>query len=158
MQRPVRVNGFLSNAAQLAMDLTPYGYHVDATTWFYLSLPLILTVFFRFHRIWSLRNADIALLLSVSPGLLLVQSVSGRTLGFAWLFFVSGLFLARLLFDGFFHRRPHTTQNLNPAGMGFLCGAAFLLLTMHAMSEPLPDSPQQTLPRADDLINRTDRT
>jgi hypothetical protein len=134
---------------------------VDATTWFYLSLPLILAVFFRFHRIWSLRNADIALLLSVSPGLLLVDSgTTGteRTLGFAWLFFVTGLFLARLLFDSFFQRRPHTTQNLNPAGMGFLCGAAFLLLTMHAMSAPLPYSTHQTLQRADDLINRTDRT
>ncbi|MGD9855771.1 MAG: hypothetical protein AB7U20_12575 [Planctomycetaceae bacterium] len=140
------------------MDLTPRGYHVDATTWFYLSLLLILAVFFRFHRVWSLRNADLALLLSASPGLLLVQSGVQRTLGFAWLFVVTGIFLVRLLLDGLFQRRPHTTQNMNPAGMGFLCGAAFLLLTMHAISEPLPDATQQTFQRADDIITRTDRT
>jgi len=140
------------------MDLTPRGYHVDATTWFYLSLLLILAVFFRFHRVWSLRNADLVLLLSASPGLLLVQTGVQRTLGFAWLFVVTGIFLVRLLLDSLFQRRPHTTQNLNPAGMGFLCGSAFLLLTMHAMSEPLPDAAQQTIQQADDIITRTDRT
>ncbi len=131
---------------------------MDATTWFYLSLLLIMAVFFRFHRVWSLRNADVVLLLSASPGLLLVQSGIQRTFGFVWLFVVTAIFLVRLLLDGLFQRRPHTTQNLNPAGMGFLCGAAFLLLTLHAMSKPLPDATQQTSQRADDIITRTDRT
>ncbi len=140
------------------MDLTPQGYHVDATTWFYLSLLLIIAVFFRFHRVWSLRNIDLALLLSTSPGLLLVQSEERRMLGFGWLFVVSGLLLVRLLFDSLLVRRPHTTQNLNPAGMGFLCAAAFVLLTMHAISVPLPFSTEQTLQRAEDLLTRTDRT
>ncbi len=140
------------------MDLTPHGYYVGPTTWFYLSLLLILAVFFRFHRVWSLRNIDLALLLCTSPGLLLVQSEDRRMLGFGWLFVVSGIFLFRLLFDSFFVRRPHTTQNLNPAGMGFLCAAAFVLLSMQAVSVPLPESTEHTLQRADDLINRTDRT
>ncbi|MEZ6147960.1 MAG: hypothetical protein R3B91_21525 [Planctomycetaceae bacterium] len=140
------------------MDLTPYGYHVDATTWFYLSLLLVLAVFFRFHRVWSLRNIDLALLLCTSPGLLLVQSEDRRMLGFGWLFMVSGIILVRLLFDSLLVRRPHTTQNLNAAGMGFLCAAAFVLLSMHAVSVPLPESTEHTLQRADDLITRTDRT
>ncbi|MBX3438371.1 MAG: hypothetical protein KF861_12840, partial [Planctomycetaceae bacterium] len=62
------------------------------------------------------------------------------------------------LLDSLLQRRPHTTQNMNPAGMAFLCGAAFLLLTMHAMSLPLPDATQQTFERADDMITRTDRS
>lgn len=140
------------------MDLTPYGYHVDATTWFYLSLLLILAVFFRFHRVWSLRNVDLVILLCTSPGLLLVQSEDQRMLGYGWLFSVSGVLLVRLVFDSFFTRRPHTIQNLNPAGMGFLCAAAFVLLTMHAVSVPLPESTEHTLQRVDDLITRTDRT
>ncbi|GIT30408.1 MAG: hypothetical protein Ct9H300mP1_24540 [Planctomycetaceae bacterium] len=48
------------------------GYDVNAPTWFYLSSLLIVAVFFRFGRIWSLRNIDVFLLLSLAPGLLMV--------------------------------------------------------------------------------------
>ena len=49
------------------------GYDVNAPTWFYLSSLLIVAVFFRFGRIWSLRNIDVVLLLSLAPGLLMVE-------------------------------------------------------------------------------------
>ena len=48
-------------------------YHVNLATWFYLSLLLTIAVFFRFGRVWSLRNLDLVLLLSLSPGLLFVD-------------------------------------------------------------------------------------
>lgn len=41
-------------------------------TWVYLSSFLLVGVFFVFHRLWSVRNLDILLLLLLTPGLLLV--------------------------------------------------------------------------------------
>src|SRR6478672_2810324 len=94
------------------------GYDVNPATWFYLSLLLIVALFFRFSRVWSLRNFDLGLLLSASPGLLLVEAdPSLRTLGYSWLFAVSGLLLLRLLLDTVLTRRPQFAQNLNGAGM-----------------------------------------
>lgn len=40
-------------------------------TWVYLSSFLLVGVFFVFHRLWSVRNLDILLLLLLTPGLLL---------------------------------------------------------------------------------------
>lgn len=41
-------------------------------TWVYLSIFLLIGVFFVFHRLWSVRNLDIMLLILLTPGLLLV--------------------------------------------------------------------------------------
>lgn len=41
-------------------------------TWVYLSIFLLVGVFFVFHRLWSVRNLDILLLILLTPGLLLV--------------------------------------------------------------------------------------
>ncbi len=49
------------------------GYEVNELTWFYLSFLLIVAVYFRFTRVFSLRNFDLALLLSASPGLLFLS-------------------------------------------------------------------------------------
>lgn len=43
------------------------------TTWVYLSSLLIITVFFKFNRIWSVRNLDLVLLILLAPGLLMVN-------------------------------------------------------------------------------------
>ena len=77
------------------MDFILKGYAVNDATWFYLSLLLIMAVFFRFNRLWSLRNLDIVLLLCVSPGLL--GQSEPQSLGSIWLFACTGLFLIRLL-------------------------------------------------------------
>src|SRR6478752_4291373 len=107
-----------------------HGYNVNEPTWFYLSLLLILAVFFKFGRLFSVRNLDMVLLLSLAPGILFVKSTAtGSTLGYCWLFAVSGLLLFRLLFDWSLTRRPRMEQNLNPAGMTFLCAAAMLFQT-----------------------------
>jgi hypothetical protein len=50
-----------------------FQYHsVHATTWVYLSSLLMLGLFFKFNRFWSVRNLDLMLLILLSPGLLLV--------------------------------------------------------------------------------------
>ena len=46
---------------------------VDPTTWAYLSSLLMLGLFFKFNRFWSVRNADLLLLILLAPGLLLVH-------------------------------------------------------------------------------------
>ena len=45
---------------------------VDPTTWVYLASLLIVGLFFKFGRFWSMRNLDILLLILLAPGLLLV--------------------------------------------------------------------------------------
>ena len=46
---------------------------VNPTSWAYLSSLLMLALYFKFNRIWSVRNVDLFLLITFAPGLLLVQ-------------------------------------------------------------------------------------
>lgn len=123
------------------MEAILRGYYVNPATWFYLSLLLIVAVFFRFSRLWSLRNFDLGLLLSTSPGLLLVEAggqgdTTLRTVGYSWLFAISGVLLIRLLMDTVLTRRPQFAQNLNGAGLAFLCICTFIFLTAQAITKP----------------------
>ena len=52
-------------------DLLFHYEQVDPTTWFYLSSLLIVGLFFKFNRAWSVRNLDLLLLILLGPGLLL---------------------------------------------------------------------------------------
>lgn len=106
----------------------------------YLSAILIAAVYFRFGRVVSLRNIDLALLLAGAPGQLLVGLPEWREFGYVWLFVVTALFLLRLLLDPVLQRRPVLGQNLNPAGLGFLSVAAIVLLISAALQRELPAS------------------
>jgi hypothetical protein len=139
------------------MNLLPQGFDLDGPTWFYLSLLLIVAVFFRFHRLWSLRNVDLGLLLAISPGLILIDGARNTAAGEYLLVTISAVLLVRLLLDSLLTRRPHTTQNLNPAGLMFLCASTFLVLSLYALEEAREtagksESIQQ---QADALVNRT---
>ena len=46
---------------------------IDPTTWTYLASLLIIGLFFKFGRFWSVRNLDLLLLILLAPGLLLVS-------------------------------------------------------------------------------------
>ena len=49
-------------------------YHrIHLTTWGYLSSLLLIGLFFKFNRFWSVRNLDLVFLILLAPGLLLVQ-------------------------------------------------------------------------------------
>jgi hypothetical protein len=52
-------------------DFLPQYQKVDPTTWAYLSSLLIIGLFFKFNRIWSVRNLDLVLLILLAPGLIL---------------------------------------------------------------------------------------
>jgi hypothetical protein len=129
------------------------GYTVDDATWFYLSLFLTVTVYFRFSRVFSLRNLDLLLLLAISPGILLVRH--GSASGYVWLFGLSGVLLLRLVADRYFTRRPRLEQNLNSQGLSFLGAVAFLFLAATAWNlRQLPTSTVQTVEAADRLSKR----
>jgi len=132
------------------------GYQVNQPTWFYLSMLLIIAVYFRFTRLISLRNVDLALLLSASPGLLFVEAEipALRVMGYSWLFVVACLFLVRLFVDPALSRRPYLGQNLNSQGMGFLCFSAFAFLMTQAITSVLPDASQATMEQTERLLNR----
>lgn len=137
------------------MGLILKGYQVSDQTWFCLSSLLILAAYFKFSRLWSVRNLDILLLLSISPGLLLVRTGNGETviiLGYVWLFSVSGLLLCRMLYDGLIVRRPRLEQNMNAAGMTFLCAATFVILTGKLLTESLPPSTIESVRKGNELF------
>ncbi|HID24618.1 MAG TPA: hypothetical protein EYP14_19775, partial [Planctomycetaceae bacterium] len=138
------------------MDVILRGYSVNEPTWFYLSTLLIVAVFFRFGRFWSVRNLDLLLLLAISPGLLLVKYAGWDSLGYAWLFSCTGLLLVRLCCDPFFRRRPRLEQNLNAAGLTFLGVAAFAFLMTKVLMERPPESTVETVRRAEQLLKRED--
>lgn len=54
-------------------DFLPHYQKIDPTTWAYVSSILILIVFFKFSRVWSVRNFDLILLVLLAPGLILTQ-------------------------------------------------------------------------------------
>lgn len=47
---------------------------IEPTTWAYVSSLLMLALFFKFSRLWSIRNLDLVLLVFLAPGLLLYNS------------------------------------------------------------------------------------
>ena len=47
--------------------------YINPSTWVYLSSLLIIGLFFKFGRLWSVRNLDIILLILLGPGLLMVH-------------------------------------------------------------------------------------
>ena len=54
-------------------DFLPHYQKVDPTTWAYLSSLLIIGLFFKFNRFWSVRNLDLVLLILLAPGMILTH-------------------------------------------------------------------------------------
>ena len=114
---------------------------VNPTSWAYLSSLLMLALFFKFTRIWSIRNLDLFLLISMAPGLLLVQygfenpeATRILKLGFLWLLAVGVLLTTRMLIDPALVRRPLLEPNLNTAGLCFLGGALLFFLMANVVT------------------------
>ena len=101
---------------------------------------MILGIYFKFHRFWSVRNLDLVALLCLSPGLLLIylgldpelqkknpaQVAQLIRVGYIWLFATGGVILVRLLLDPVMVRRPLLEPNLNASGLTFT-GVALLV-------------------------------
>ena len=59
----------LSVMSEILLDYN----RIHVTTWGYLSSLLLIGLFFKFNRFWSVRNLDLMVLILLAPGLLLVQ-------------------------------------------------------------------------------------
>jgi hypothetical protein len=134
---------------------------VSPTTWVYLSSWLILGLFFKFNRLWSVRNIDLLGLIALGPGLLLVESGRGNEdLGFIWLFCVGGFFLIRLLIDPGMVRRPLLEANVTSGGLTFLGAALLIFLMANVLTSNNPQAvgevvqPRQAAASTDDQLAR----
>ncbi len=105
------------------MPTSLFQYEMLPTTWFYLSSLMIVAVFFRFNRVFSVRNLDILALILLAPGLVYVAMGSAPQ-GYVWLTALGALIFARLTLDSALRRRPLLEPNLNAAGLTFSCVAA----------------------------------
>ena len=105
------------------MPTSLFQYEMLPTTWFYMSSLLILAVFFRFNRLFSIRNLDVIFLLSTTPGLVYIAMGSALQ-GYLWLYVIGAALFFRLAFDVFLRRRPMLAPNLNFAGLVFSCVAS----------------------------------
>ncbi len=112
----------------------------NAATWFYFSILLGVALFFKFSRLFSVRNWDILTLYLIVPGLFLVQE-GGQSdrWGYIWLLSVSGYFWVRCLFDLTLERRPALAPNLNLAGLLWFAVALYVsLITVAVWQPPFP--------------------
>lgn len=146
------------------MEVFLYQYSLNPTTWVYFSSLLTIALFFKFSRFFSVRNLDLAGLILLAPGVLLVAQgrlvadpSRGHTivhLGYVWLFVVGGLFLVRLLGDPMMVRRPLLEPNLSVGGMSFLGAALLVFLMANILTSELTEADLDGPRRLDQLLNR----
>lgn len=114
---------------------------VGPEIWLYLTLVLCVTLFFKFSRIWSVRNLDLLLLFALSPGMMRLVGNSDRQpwIAFVWLFLGSAAWLARCVLDLGLTRRPLLEPNLNAAGLACLSVGVLALLMAETISLPVDE-------------------
>jgi hypothetical protein len=108
----------------------------NPTTWFYFSGLLAVALFFKFSRVFSMRNLDVLTLYLFSPGLLLLVDDHLSFWGYLWLILACVYFLIRCLLDLALVRRPALGSNLDFAGLAWLGGALFVSLVAVAARQP----------------------
>lgn len=177
---------------------------VDAAnpTWLVYVSVLVLAVFFRFSRLFSVRNLDVLLIMLISVSLVMTskwktvppdtnvtdswlarlaqvdepqQAIDATSEAglqdvapvpeeprfhviYYWssaaLLAFSLLLMVRLIFDEALTRRPRLDQNLNQAGLTFLCIPAFGLLMCSVFFTEPPDSTMSTIRHGKALLER----
>jgi hypothetical protein len=119
-----------------------FDYKLTPTTWAYISALMMIGMYFKFHRFWSVRNLDLIALICISPGLLLIyhglahQAAAQLQAGYSWLFGISGFLLIRLLIDSIMVRRPLLEPNLNLSGLTFTGAALLIFLMANVVKNP----------------------
>ena len=133
-----------------------FQYHrVNPTTWFYFSSLLSVALFFKFNRLWSIRNVDLLGLVLMAPGILAIEyggykaNVPDQQLGYVWIFVVSAWFLVRMLCDSMMVRRPMLEPNLATGGLVFLGVSLLVFLLANVIT---------TRPQRDDMAGAAGAT
>lgn len=118
------------------LDLQPPNF----TTWFYFSLLLAIALFFKFSRVFSIRNLDVLTLFLFMPGmLLLAEGGKHNFVGYLALLAACAYFLFRCLLDLALVRRPALGSNLDFGGLAWLTGALFVGLVAVAARQPIDE-------------------
>lgn len=126
------------------------------TTWVYLSSLIMIAVYFKFRRFWSVRNLDLVGLILFAPGLLLVlYGGEKQHFGYLWLFVVSGFFLLRMLVDSAMVRRPLLEPNLSASGLSFACAAMFVFLMSNVIAPQPTNTEDVALTRSGEVPHAT---
>jgi len=121
-----------------------FEYELNPTTWAYLSALLAIGIYFKFNRVFSLRNLDLLGLVFFSPGLLVVfhgmvtGSESLVKVGYSWLFSMGAFFVIRLFLDPLLVRRPKLDPNLTADGLTFTGIAILVFLAANLVSNQPP--------------------
>ena len=129
-----------------------FEYRMNATTWVYVSSLLIIGIYFKFHRFWSVRNLDLIALMAFAPGFLLIAHHGHEPAGYLWLFVLGGFFLVRLLLDPVMVRRPLLEPNLSAGGLTFTCFALVLFLLANVITKPAVEGGHRTVERWEDAV------
>lgn len=110
--------------------------------WLFLSFLGLITIFFKFTRVWSIRNIDLLLLFVLVPGMMLIvgDQVRPPWSAFLWLFLGSTLWLVRCFLDLGMTRRPLLEPNLNAPGLLCLSVGMLSLLLVETVSLPVQDA------------------
>lgn len=128
-------------AGRVLMDSIETSAELLGAAWFYLALLLVVTVYFRFGRVWSVRNLDLLILMAVGSAIVLVRfKALGFNVGISWMAFAGLALLARILADRYFERRPRIETNLNHPALLFL-GLTSIAVLVAAISLSTPDDP-----------------
>ena len=127
-----------------------FEYDLHPTTWVYVSSLMMIGIYFKFHRLWSVRNLDLIGLIAFAPGLLLVTH-DQEEFGYTWLFCVNGFFLVRLLLDPVMVRRPLLEPNLSASGLTFT-GVALLLFLITRVVTVNPEERERGYRRLEQIL------
>jgi hypothetical protein len=114
---------------------------VGPEVWLFLTLLGSVTLFFKFSRVWSVRNLDLLLLFALVPGMMVLVGPgdSHPWIAYVWLFMGSMLWLVRCLIDLGLTRRPLLEPNLNAAGLACLSIGILGLLVVETVSLPVDE-------------------
>lgn len=117
------------------------GLGIGAEAWLFLTLLMCLTLFFKFGRIWSVRNLDLLLIFALVPGMITLvgAGAGGAWWAYLWLFIGSSLWLVRCLLDLGLTRRPFLEPNLNAAGLSCLVVGIVGLFAVEVVNLPMGD-------------------
>lgn len=134
-----------------------YQWDLPPTTWVYISSLMMVAVFFKFSRVWSVRNFDLLALIAFAPGLLLLdQGGNLETFGYDWLFVAGGIYFIRLLIDPLMLRRPLLEPNLSVGGLSFMCASLLMFLMANVATSTLTESDLDGARRLDQILARED--
>lgn len=134
---------------------------VNPTSWAYLSSLLVIALFFKFNRVFCVRNLDLLMVVLLAPGLLCIElalrgraDASAERIGYVWLLAVNGLLLARMLYDTSMVRRPLLEPNMTGGGLSFLAVSLLVFLTANVITGTPDASDLRAVQRAEHLRQR----